>query len=122
MNFANMAGNPKSLTLSTVAHAGNPCILDGYTPGPWTAYPTQYGDWRVKAPNGATITDPFSTENTEADARLIAAAPELVAALKDCVDALQTVVDQHQRSVAYGVVSCDALTAARAALSKAGVV
>ena len=59
-----------------------------HTPGPWTQ--DKYGN--VKTPSGGMlVTDGvalggYSTEETRANARLIAAAPELLEALKDIVD------------------------------------
>ena len=72
----------------------------GHTPGPWA-----YGDYSefkhpVKTkgyfiiPQGQNwrIAEMLSLENTEANARLIAAAPELLAALKAICDDNSTIV------------------------------
>ena len=62
--------------------------MSKHTPGPWTQ--DEYGD--VITPNRKTlVTEGIalggrSTPETRANARLIAAAPELLAMLKDLVD------------------------------------
>ena len=68
-----------------------------FTPGPWAYRPNEYDDWGVvKSPDGLPVAqacvgrwskdfDKHRTEGTdpaEANARLIAAAPELLAALE----------------------------------------
>ena len=55
-----------------------------HTPGPWEASNTRLcNGWQVVAPNGGSVTGSISSE---ANARLIAAAPELLEALKLCVE------------------------------------
>lgn len=56
--------------------------MSAHTPGPWRAERTQasaYWDWTVMAPSGKgrTMQIGIDTDNTEADARLIAAAPAM---------------------------------------------
>ena len=68
--------------------------MSKFTPGPWRAERTPasaYFDWTVMAPSGKgrTMHIGIDTDNTEADARLIAAAPDLLAALKDIDDRLR---------------------------------
>jgi len=56
--------------------------MSAHTPGPWTAIETpesSHHDWRIKA---TRLFIGVATDNSEADARLIAAAPELLAALE----------------------------------------
>jgi hypothetical protein len=58
-----------------------------HTPGPWTAKPTpasSYFDWSVEAKSGPgrVMSIGVMTDNTVADAKLIAAAPDLLAALR----------------------------------------
>jgi len=60
-----------------------------HTPGPWVAfYKHKYNEWHVSLPRQKTnwrldlFPDGVVTENPEADAKLIAAAPELLAACK----------------------------------------
>ena len=58
----------------------------GHTPGPWAVYPPEMLDsknWSVQTDSGMTIVCGDDTQETEANARLIAAAPEMLAALKD---------------------------------------
>lgn len=59
------------------------------TPGPWNCfYKTKYDEWHVSLPMSrgsmrlALFPDGIQSENREADARLIAAAPEMLAALE----------------------------------------
>lgn len=65
-----------------------------FTPGPWKAYNADGGrifkNWKVggKTDRIADICELGSSEMTVANARLIAAAPELVTALKDELGAL----------------------------------
>ncbi len=65
----------------------------GHTPGPWTAQPTHGNGWGVFAtPLQFNVLDNSAPEpiNAEANARLIAAAPEL---LKACEKALAIAED-----------------------------
>jgi hypothetical protein len=62
-----------------------------HTPGPWIAKQTPasaYFDWSVEAKSGPgrIMSIGVDTDNTEADAKLIAAAPDLLACLKDWVN------------------------------------
>lgn len=59
-----------------------------HTPGPWTCfYKSKYDEWHVSVPMSqgsmkwALFDDGVRSENPEADARLIAAAPDLLEAL-----------------------------------------
>jgi hypothetical protein len=77
--------------------------MSAHTPGPWTAIETpesSHHDWRIKA---TRLFIGVATDNSEADARLIAAAPELLEALEYLV------------SLGGG----DCLEPARAAIAKA---
>ncbi len=68
--------------------------MNAHTPGPWTAFHKhKYDEWRVSVPIGdassmklALFPDGIPTPNPEADARLIAAAPDLLEALKELVE------------------------------------
>lgn len=60
-----------------------------HTPGPWNVfYKSKYDEWHVSTPidgssmKRALFPDGIRTDNPEADARLIAAAPELLEALQ----------------------------------------
>lgn len=62
-----------------------------HTPGPWTVfYKQKYDEWHVSVPafgmRLALFPDGIRTENHEADARLIAAAPDLLEALQEAID------------------------------------
>ena len=65
-----------------------------HTPGPWVAFfKHKYGEWHVSVPvDGSSMLlglfpNGVPTSNAEADAKLIAAAPDLLAALEAiCAD------------------------------------
>ena len=64
-----------------------------YTPGPWKAfYKNKYNEWHVSIPidnsnmRWALFDDGIRSENPEADAKLIAAAPELLEAIEELLD------------------------------------
>ena len=64
-------------------------MAETHTPGPWVAERRRFGSWTVLSPEGFYIVDRvLSITDIEANARLIAAAPELLAALKECRDAV----------------------------------
>ena len=91
-----------------------------HTPGPWLATQTYFfghDSWQITGENGDTnpflcrVTD--STPDYEANARLIAAAPELLAELSNLlarIEASPTLLPH---------ISADARNAARAAIAKA---
>ncbi len=55
--------------------------MSKHTPGPWTAGPTMHGKWHcIFAPSNA---GEVARTESAANARLIAAAPELVELLRD---------------------------------------
>jgi hypothetical protein len=91
-----------------------------HTPGPWTAfYKHKYQEWHVSVPmqSGGMLLglfpDGVPTENPEADAHLIAAAPELLAAL-------EKIERQARMNQLTAHVRCSmVLDVARAALAKA---
>ena len=63
----------------------------GHTPGPWAVYPPEMLDnqhWSVQTDCGMTIVCGEDTPEAAANARLIAAAPELLASLRECSTAL----------------------------------
>jgi hypothetical protein len=75
-------------TMGAVASTAGLC----HTPGPWECfYKHKYDEWHVSVPLAegsmklALFDDGVRSENPEADARLISAAPELLAALQDVV-------------------------------------
>ena len=82
-----------SKTLVDIARAG--MSEARHTPGPWTAfYKAKYNEWHVAVPSGsgwnlALFSDGLEgpDEDREANARLIAAAPDLLYALQLICDA-----------------------------------
>lgn len=93
-----------------------------FSPGPWHTQPdstfSTLGDKRIIAYNNISPAIAFGGlgEETDANARLIAAAPELLAALK----ALVLEVELKDNPSDEGASSdCDQMDAARAAISKA---
>jgi len=55
-----------------------------HTPGPWVIHPEALGEHSIVTPDGrGLIADIYG--RSPANARLIAAAPELLEALQDCV-------------------------------------
>jgi hypothetical protein len=63
-----------------------------HTPGPWNViYKHKYNEWHVSVPTStgsmkwALFDDGIRSENPEADARLISAAPDLLEALRKIV-------------------------------------
>ena len=81
-----------------------------HTPGPWLAERTpesSYFDWYVR---GKRFAVGINTDNNEADARLIASAPDLL-------DALRAM--EHEFGRTYLPGSSSAVDAARAAIAKA---
>ena len=111
-----------------------------YTPGPWQYRPNKYDDWGVvRSADGLPVVqacvgrwsadfDSHRTNGTdpgEANARLIAAAPELLAALERAEDLLHYVrldgtVDPLESSQqTFGVSSMEVLADIRAAIAKA---
>jgi hypothetical protein len=92
-----------------------------HTPGPWVYfYKHKYDEHHVSVPAPgrsfklALFDNGCQSENAEADARLIAAAPDLMDALK----ALLSLDDDHQRGSGDEDV-CQEVRMARAAIAKA---
>ncbi len=89
------------------------CPLCTPTPGPWQVQnPVETGGLVIKPVPGQIIAQCDQLPNMEANARLIAAAPELLSALKDCLLTIETKWGSHAEpgSVLY---------AGRIALAKA---
>ena len=88
--------------------------MNTHTPGPWNAVQTPesgYFEWTVR---GERLSVGVDTDNAKADARLIAAAPELLAALQ-VVAALQI----EPGAITTGKPLRLAIDAAIAAITKA---
>jgi hypothetical protein len=91
------------------------------TPGPWRIEdaPDAYGGLSISGDNGSEYSDNvIATVYAEANARLIAAAPDLLEALADCLETLEYVSYAQPDLVGYGVRAGRA-AAARAAIAKA---
>lgn len=96
--------------------------MSAHTPGPWRLVewtaPDDYG-WSIKigdAPHRLEVS--AWSASSEADAHLIAAAPELLEALERLADTTQG-LDVTFRSAAEESTAEDALGQARAAIAKA---
>lgn len=67
--------------------------MHGHTPGPWLAEPSPTGvGWNVFAIGGDSdklVVEVLDTDDDEADARLIAAAPDMLAMLRRIAPVLQ---------------------------------
>ena len=89
-------------------------MSEKWTPGPWAVngdkIETTYGTLRRRV---AIIDDGAGVESPEANAHLIAAAPDLYAALKELYDVLYAAIDGDR------VWTMDMQQAARDALAKA---
>lgn len=61
--------------------------MSEHTPGPWTAIQVEGGEWTIwREGTNHFVTETTGTMATEANARLIAAAPDLLEALEALVD------------------------------------
>lgn len=93
-------------------------MTDKHTPGPWKAVP--HGS-RIYGPDGyelaATSYEWQRTSTTEANARLIAAAPDMLAALLTCIDMLQDCLQHSDNDTADMIDTV--LQSAQSAIDKA---
>lgn len=93
---------------------------EAFTPGPWDAEEGIGGrscDWQIYPPHALRDDTPLADAYSEANARLIAAAPEMYAALKEIV---HFEADQLSRGEFLSLAADDEMFArARAALIKA---
>jgi hypothetical protein len=62
-----------------------------HTPGPWELRQSVRGYWFIDCEQGGESYTLTALECNEADARLMAAAPDLLAALQECVDYLDCI-------------------------------
>jgi hypothetical protein len=74
-----------------------------HTPGPWNVfYKSKYDEWHVSVPTSsgsmkwALFDDGIRSENPEADARLIAAAPTLLSTLEELLAAQLTAMPPYE--------------------------
>ena len=89
-----------------------------HTPGPWRAMPDGAIQKDAAMPTGAAViayTRHADEKTMRANARLIAAAPDLLAALRLLLDGLQTYAPEFL----HGLPKADYIRAARAAIAKA---
>jgi hypothetical protein len=104
--------------------------VDGHTPGPWkivrhTSGPDQAlspsDDWSIVGPNAESIVFEGAgrkvARETEANARLIAAAPELLEAVQNFLGLFDNAV--YRRKLADDALYPDVIRHARAAIAKA---
>jgi hypothetical protein len=96
---------------AALAAAAGSGVMTEHTPGPWEAgeFADRTGDWLVSAKRQRYfVADVY----TEADARLIAAAPDMLAALKQ-IHHYETIRDPNRGELFLG-----ALHAVEAAIAK----
>lgn len=85
--------------------------MAGHTKGPWFAreYVSPAGTWFVRSNDNKNVTGQAGGKMNEADARLIAAAPELLEALVELEDAIEVAVgllnqpEEHQKDLAIEI-------------------
>ena len=89
----------------------------GPTPGPWTAECVPGTTLTIKGPDGFPV---FRIRGgmlpVDADARLIASAPDLLAALREVADAHEALLREYGKPWGWGMLPVET---ARAALSRA---
>jgi hypothetical protein len=89
-----------------------------WTARPWKAfYKAKYDEWHVSASGWGLFPDGIDSGNREADARLIAASPDLFAALHEMTEVYWGVDDDKNGDGHSPPPEC--IIRARAALSKA---
>jgi hypothetical protein len=93
-------------------------IMSKHTPGPWSYWPNscEYPGVITQDETALHIAVPTALPNVQANARLIAAAPDLLAALKDCRSELVYILESYGD---LGVGFDRAIGAADAAIAKA---
>ena len=97
-------------------------MMIAHTPGPWDVLPPDThrpSRATVVALRGATIYDAPLTEETAANARLIAAAPELLAAVIDLAGSFEFCLNDDCTGVCQ---DCERRRAAKALLVRIGAV
>jgi len=93
-----------------------------HTPGPWIAHycPEDGGEYSIHASNGIHVALSIGgTKSEAANARLIAAAPELLEALQEAENALADYIPTIERTGASLNYGHSVLKKARAAIAKA---
>lgn len=90
-----------------------------HTPGPWTAEQTDdAGRWFITAGYENIVSAQYGNPLSEANARLIAAAPDLLAALRDLFDQC-AMVRKHWGDGSNQAEADNAIRAGQAAIAKA---
>lgn len=97
-------------------------MMAEHTPGPWGCRDTSYHahDYRLTKPNGEPlpVNAPYNDHSEQrANARLIAAAPDLLEALEYLLE--QTIVQDEQYDCIITEGEAEAAAMARAAIAKA---
>lgn len=77
-----------------------------HTLGPWATSSLPNGtEWTVSVDGGDMLADLTGCPNEQANARLIAAAPDLLAALQDLLSATEETYDnRHERQAALDAI------------------
>ena len=84
-----------------------------HTPGPWTTSSLPNGtEWTVSIDDGDMLADLTGCPNEQANARLIAAAPDLLAALQIAEDALDMYSGGQSSDLAAIRIAIDKATGA----------
>lgn len=97
-----------------------------HTPGPWRVAEIDGEPGAVEIRAGTfphylgTVALIYDHNAKQADARLIAAAPDLLAALRGCVEALEAAAEYDAEGGAIDSMPTPALDNARTAIEKAG--
>lgn len=94
--------------------------MSAHTPGPWATSSLSNGtEWTVSIDGGDMLADLTGCPNEQANARLIAAAPDLFKALKALVSTARTFRDVPKDEQEWTSIDDDALEAAFDAIAKA---
>lgn len=92
-----------------------------HTPGPWIAKEFA-GNWNVtttEKPRTHNVCKVSDLDDTEANARLIAAAPELLEALRSCLEWMEFTIPKLNETNTHRMNWGGPISKARAAISKA---
>lgn len=89
-----------------------------HTPGPWREDGLPIDDYRTIIDEQGNELCEVTPHNGEANARLIAAAPDMLAALRECLAYMDSLPDAPQGSIAE-VGQCGARYIARQAIASA---
>lgn len=95
-----------------------------HTLGPWSIHSNEYAQWISNSLGKAQIAKVFQPagmkpEESQANAHLISAAPELLAALEDCLAQFTSILNEERFSVEYHKSVAESHKLAISAISKA---